>query len=112
MQQTANPQPVFVMKLPASKDDFVQELHRGLDQTSRQIDELKLKAKLGEAEARDALERRAEQLETQQRKLKEQLDELQQSGAEASSTLMDGAGRAWDSLRSSLDDAYRQFSSK
>jgi len=99
------------MDLPHDKEEFVKKLHEGIDDTSRKIDELRVQANLAQAESKQYIEERIEQLEQKRRDLKSEADHLYKSTDSAFHTLRDGCAASWKAFRESVDKALSEFKS-
>ena len=97
------------MNLPKSKDEFVATLHEAIDATSRKIDELRVQARLGEAEAKDKVNERIEDLEQKRDGLRDQLRQLKDSTGSAVEALQEGCSRSWDEFKNAVDKAIGEF---
>ena len=99
------------MNLPAKKDEFVTELHEQIDNASRMIDELKLQVSLGKAEMKSAVEERIAVLESQKKKLQDQVNHLKHNTDSAWNELAEGCQKSWNEFQGAIQKAMEEFKS-
>lgn len=99
------------MSLPTNKDELVTGLHEQIDNASRKIDELRLQVNLGKAEIQSALEERITLLESQKRKLYEEINHLKNTTDSAWNELAEGCQKSWNELQNAIQKAFEEFKS-
>jgi len=88
-----------------SKQDYIEKLTAMLNEMSTKIDELKVQANLGKAEARDELARQIKTLREQQSLVNKKLEELRGAGEEAWEEVKFGIENAIHDLKDGLKKA-------
>ena len=91
------------------KDELVKELHHGIDEASRKIDELKVQTHLATKDAESSLQESVAKLEAQRDEMKEKVAALKNSAEDASEELGKGCQQSWATLKESLADAFNKF---
>ncbi len=84
------------------RDEFLKEMDVKLKQLDRQIDELKVKAKVARAQSKAELEEQINQLEKERDTARRKLEELRASGAEKWKDLKSQAEIAMNDLENSV----------
>ena len=97
------------MNLPANKDELVTRLHEQIDNASRMIDELKLQVSLGKAEIKSAFEERITALESQKKKLEDQVNHLKHTTDSAWSDIAEGCQKSWNEFQGAIQKAIEEF---
>lgn len=88
------------------KDDYIAKLTAMLHEISTNIDELKVQANLGKAEAREELEKQLKLLREQQSLVNNKMEELLSAGEEAWEELKFGMENAMHDLKDGLKKAF------
>ena len=91
------------------KDVYVQKLHAKLDEWNAEIDRLKAKAKMAEAESRLEYQKEIEKLEKSRAETDEKLADLRQAGEGAWEDLKSGVQSAWNSMEDAVKSAQSKF---
>ncbi len=94
----------------SDKNAYEKKQQARLDEWAAEIDKLKAKAELADAEARIKLNEEIKQAETMQQKVEDKLAELRSSTDDAWTDIKHGLDEAADSLGSSLRSAVSRFS--
>ncbi len=97
-----------IMNIP-NKEDFVATLHKGIDDVSRKLDELRVQANLGKMEARDKMGDGLDSLDRKKAKVQRELQSVKESTGEAFHALADGCQKSWEEFRFAVEDAASRF---
>jgi len=92
-----------------SKEEYIDELAGQLKGWAGKIDELKGKASLAKAEAKDEYEKKINELKAKQDAAATKLDELKNATGGAWEDLKSGAEGAWSELKQSVESAVNKF---
>ena len=79
-----------------SKDEYVQFLHRKLDEWNADIDRLRLKADIVEVEKKADLQSQIDMLQSKRRDVEERLRDLSNAGTDAWEDMKGGLDLAWE----------------
>ena len=99
------------MNLPANKDELVTRLHEQIDNASRMMDELRLQVSLGKAEIKSAVEERIAILESQKKKLEDQVNHLKHTTDSAWTEIAEGCQKSWNEFQAAIQKAMDEFKS-
>ena len=88
-----------------SKDEYVQFLHRKLDEWNADIDRLRLKADIIEVEKKADLQNQIDMLQSKRRDVEERLRDLSYAGTDAWEDMKGGLDLAWEATSKSADRA-------
>jgi hypothetical protein len=91
------------------KQSFLQKLATQLQEWDTEIDELKVKAHLAKADAKDELNKQIEDLRVKKEAAQVKLKQLQEVGDEAWDELKAGAEKSWTELRGAFRSAMSKF---
>ena len=91
------------------KEAYEKKLQGQLDEWKAEIDKLKTKADIAEADAQLKYYKQIEELRAMQEAAGQKLDELKQAGDDAWEDLKAGMDSAWDSLSSAVKSATSRF---
>lgn len=91
------------------RDAYVQKMKAKLDEWNADIAKLEAKARQKDAEAREDVEGRIEELKAKRKTVEDDLDKLRQAGSDAWEDLKAGFEMAADSLGESLRSARSRF---
>ncbi len=94
-----------------TKDEMVSHLHKQIDETSRKVDELKLKSHLAKAEVKTSMEETINKLDHQQGKLKNAMNHLAFCSESAWDELAEGCQRSWKEFKDAVENAVEKFKS-
>ena len=92
-----------------SKDEYVQFLHRKLDEWNADIDRLRLKADIIEIEKRADLQNQIDMLQSKRRDVEERLNDLSNAGTEAWKDMKSGFDLAWEATSNAFQSAVLRF---
>lgn len=92
-----------------SRDAYVEKLKARLDQWNAQIDRWEAQAREAQADSKINYEQWLAGLRRQRDAAQSKLEELQSAGGDAWSALQDGAEKAFNDLRESVEKASAQF---
>jgi uncharacterized coiled-coil DUF342 family protein len=91
------------------KKSFLQKLSEQLQELDTELDELKVKAHLAKADARDELQKQMEELRVKRDEAQIKLKELQGVGDEAWDEIKAGVEKSWGELRGAFKSALAKF---
>lgn len=91
------------------KDTYVKKLQSKLDEWNAEIDKLKAKADVKEADARQEYYKQIDELKSMKEGVRKKLDELSEAGDDAWEDLKAGADRAWESASRAFSSAMSRF---
>jgi len=94
------------------KKSYLQKLAAQLQEWDTEIDELKVKAHLAKADAKDELDKQIDELRTKKEAARSKLQQLQDSGDEAWDDIKAGVEKSWTELRGAVRSAMSKFSDK
>lgn len=94
---------------PEGTKDFIAEIEDRLRKLETELDELKVKASLAKADARDEFEKRRKELSEMIAKLRAKLKAKTDDSDDAISTLKKGVENAYDELKDAFDKAYKKL---
>lgn len=92
-----------------NKDEYIQFLHRKLDEWNADIDRLRLKADIIEAEKKADLQSQIDMLKSKRRDVEERLSDLTSAGAEALEDMKSGLDLAWEATNNAFQSAVSRF---
>jgi hypothetical protein len=92
-----------------SKDEFVAELRKRLDQLDTKIGELRSKAAEAAADAKPAIEKQITELSKKRDEYAKKVEEVQSSAGDAWKELRAGMDKAWGDLSKGISDAWEKF---
>jgi hypothetical protein len=87
------------------KEEFRKIIEAQLGEWQTEFDELKVKAALAKADARDEIERRMADLQRRKQEVRLNLDDLRDKGGDAWQSMKEGLERATDELKKAFDEA-------
>ena len=93
----------------SKKEAYEKKMQSQFDVWSADIDRLKAKADMAEADAQLKYYKQIEVLQEKHKLAKEKLNELKESSDDAWEDLKEGISSAWDSLGSALKSATKRF---
>ena len=93
----------------STKDAYVQKLHAKLDEWNAQIDKMKAKAHLAEADSRIEYNKRIAELQEQRSETKQKIEALRDAGKSAWGDLKSGVQLAVESMEQALNSAKSRF---
>lgn len=96
-------------KIMSKRDDYIARMKANLDAWNAEIDLLVARAREAGAEARVKYHDDIERLKRRRDETRELLEELQQTGEAAWSTLRQGLEESWERLRKAFADASSHF---
>lgn len=88
---------------------YQKKLQAKLDEWQADIDKLRAKAKVAEADAKAKYEEQIEQLKTHREKLESDLKGLQNAQSDAWNDMKAGVDKAWDDMSKAMQDAWKRF---
>ncbi|MEM7553081.1 MAG: coiled coil domain-containing protein [Cyanobacteria bacterium P01_A01_bin.84] len=91
------------------KQDYQQKMQGQLENIQTKIDELKVKASLAKADAKDAYEEQINILGIKQQEAQMKLQELTSSSESAWQDIKDGMESAWNDLQGAFNKAASNF---
>lgn len=91
------------------KDVYVQKLHAKLDEWNAEIDKLKAKADMAEAEKRVEYQKQIENLQKRRKEAEKKVAEVREAGEGAWEDLKSGVQNAWDSMTEEIKLAQSRF---
>ena len=91
------------------RDAYVEKLKSKMDEWNRDIDKLEAKTGQMAADARLKYQKQIEGLKARQKEVKDKMDKLQKSSAEAWVDLKAGMNSAWKALGESVKSAKSKF---
>jgi uncharacterized coiled-coil DUF342 family protein len=94
------------------KKSYLQKLAAQLQDWDTEIDELKVKAHLAKADAKDEFAKQIEDLRSKRQAMQSKLQQLQDSGDEAWDDIKTGLEKSWTELRGSFRNAMSKFTDK
>ena len=92
-----------------NKDAYVRKLKAKIDEWNAEIDLLKARAKLAEAESRIKYQKQVEELKEHRDKAREKITDLQEAGEGAWKDLRVGVELAFESMSQALKSARKRF---
>ncbi|BAZ39189.1 hypothetical protein NIES4101_51410 [Calothrix sp. NIES-4101] len=92
-----------------TKQDFQEKMEIQLAKLQTQIDELKVKSSLAQADAKDAYQEQLASLNTKCQTTRLKLQELKSKGGNAWEEMKDGLETAWSDLQDSFNRAVTHF---
>lgn len=93
----------------STKDEFVRKMHARLDQWNAEIDALKAKSEVAEAEAHAEYHKQIETLRSKRDAARSKLGELESAGESAWEDLKAGVELAWESVSEAVRSATSRF---
>jgi methyl-accepting chemotaxis protein len=94
---------------PENTKDFIAEIEQQLRRLETELDELKVKANLAKADARDEFEKRRKELNEMISKLRTKLKAMTEDSDDAIDVIKKGVENAYDELKDAFDKAYKKF---
>ncbi len=91
------------------KKSFLQKLAVQLQELDIELDELKVKAHLAKADARDELQKQIADLHVKREAAQGKLKQLQEAGDEAWDDIKDGVEKSWGELKGAFKNAMAKF---
>ena len=92
-----------------SKDEYIQFLHRKIDEWNADIERLRLKADKVEAETRADLQNQIDMLKSKRGDVEERLSDLTIAGTEAWKDMKSGLDLAWEATNNAFQSAVSRF---
>lgn len=99
------------MKFPKDKDQLTAALHRGIDEVSQKIDQLKVQASLAKAETRQAIQERLDTLHQRKLELQGQINHLKSATGSAAHDMAEGCKQSFQTFRAAVEQAVGEFKS-
>lgn len=93
------------------KKSYLQMLADQLREWDTEIDELKVKAHLAKADAKDELAKQLEELRTKREAAQGKLQQLQEAGDEAWDDIKVGVEKSWTEMKGAFRSAMAKFTS-
>lgn len=93
----------------SQKEAYEKKMEAQLEKWSAEIDGLKAKAKMADADARIAINEEIDSAASKKKAAKEKLDELKDAGDDAWEDLKHGIEGAWTSLDAAVRSASSRF---
>jgi len=91
------------------KKSYLEMLADQLREWDTEIDELKVKAHLAKADAKDELQKQIEELRAKKEAAQGKLKQLQDAGDEAWDDIKDGVEKSWTELKGAFRSAMSKF---
>lgn len=92
-----------------NKKSYLQRLAEQLQEWDTEIDELKLKAHLAKADAKDELQKQLEELRVKRETAQSKLKLLQESSDDAWDDVKEGVEKSWKELKGAFASAISKF---
>lgn len=92
-----------------TRDEYIQQLKTRLDEWSAQIDELDAKARQSQAEAKEQLQARVNELKNKRQEVQVKLSQLTGASTETWETMKTGAEVLWEDLKQTLSESKAAF---
>lgn len=92
-----------------NKKSYLQRLAEQLQEWDTEIDELKVKAHLAKADAKDELQKQLEELRVKKETAQSKLKLLQESSDDAWDDVKDGVEKSWKELKGAFASAIAKF---
>lgn len=92
-----------------TREEFIEELKRKLDDWNKSIDELEQRVQSVEASSRDTLQEQLQDLKKKRDSARNDLHTLQSASAEAFEDMRAGMELAWQSIGDSFRSALSRF---
>lgn len=92
-----------------SKEEYVQYLHKKIDEWNSDIDRLRAKADRLDKESRLELEEQISQLKGRRDEIEVKVSELNQAGSDAWEDIKSGIDLAWDAMNIAIKSATSRF---
>lgn len=92
--------------MAGKKEEYIAKVEARLQEWSTKIDELKVQAHLGKAEAQEEYERQIKMLREKESRLSRKLNELRDAGGEAWDEIKFGIDSAVDDLKDAFGKAF------
>ena len=93
----------------ASRQEYIQSLHRKIDEWNGEIDKLSAKKDKLEAESKLELQKQIDSLKSKRGEIEEQLEHLKATGAEAWEDMKSGVDLAWEAMNLAVTSAVSRF---
>lgn len=94
-----------------TKESYQKKMEDQLENLQTKIDELKVKASLAKADAKDAYREQLDALSTKQQEAQVKLQELKASSKNAWNDIKTGMENTWDELQTTFNKAASHFNS-
>jgi chromosome segregation ATPase len=91
------------------KNSYQEQFKKKLKELSNSIAELTFRAEQLQADASVELEEQIESLRDKQHKIREKLEELEETSGEAWEDIKDGIEHAWSDIKKGVDNAWSRF---
>lgn len=91
------------------KEKMIKSVKEEMQIWQGKLDELKVQAKLGQAELRNAVQPEIDRIESEMGKLGKRLKEMQEASGKAFEEIRSGMGTALDAIKSSVEKASSHF---
>ena len=91
------------------KKSYLEMLADQLREWDTQIDELKVKAHLAKADAKDELAKQLEELKAKKETAQSKVKELQDAGDEAWDDIKAGVEKSWTEMKGAFRSAFSKF---
>jgi predicted nucleic acid-binding Zn-ribbon protein len=94
----------------ASRQEYIQSLHRKIDEWNEEIDTLSVQKDRLEAESKLELQKQIDLLKSKRSDMELQLEHLKTTGAEAWEDVKSGVDLAWEAMNLAITSAVSRFS--
>ncbi len=94
----------------ASRQEYIESLHRKIDAWNSEIDKLSAKKSKLEAESKLELQKQIDSLKSRRSEMELQLEHLKTTGAEAWEDVKSGVDLAWEAMNQAVTSAVSRFS--
>lgn len=91
------------------RDEYIQFLHKKIDDWNAEIDELMAKAEEVEADAKDEVQEKIKLLKSKRGEFEEILEKITSSGEAAWEDLKSGIDLAWEAVNEAIRSATNRF---
>ncbi|MEJ2056507.1 MAG: hypothetical protein P8X39_01550 [Desulfofustis sp.] len=93
----------------ASRQEYIQSLHRKIDEWNVEIDKLMARKDKVEAESKLELQKQVDSLKGKRSEMELQLENLKNTSAEAWDDVKSGVDLAWEAMNSAVKSAISRF---
>ena len=94
---------------PENTKDFIAEIEARLRKLETEMDELRVKASLAKADARDEFEKRRKELFEMTAKLRTKLKAMTDDSDDAIGAIKNGVENAYDELKDAFEKAFKSL---
>lgn len=93
----------------ASRQEYIESLHRKIDEWNTQIDKLVAKKDRLEAESKLELQKQIDSLKGKRSEMEIQLENLKNTSADAWEDVKSGVDLAWEAMNTAVKSAVSRF---